>query len=148
MFPVYHSYGVIEKLGVLAAGTGVVGTAFADHLDIIVSLILVVGGVASAIVGARAKGSNQALRTTGQAWREERDAERAKADRLEQEKAEYQLRLQRAEDEVKELRGRTDVAAYADQAHKDHLEAMSAIGGLTEAVKFLATGLNAQTAAS
>lgn len=131
---------MLEKGGVIVSLVGyAIASTLGDNLSLVVSVVFIVGGVAGAIMGTRQKATNQGLRDAGYAWREERDAERAKADRLTTEKADLTAKVSRLEEE---LRHRPEISEVVTEIRAGQSELSKAIAANTEAVRFLASRLS------
>jgi hypothetical protein len=129
--------GLLEKGGIAITGIGyLVATTLGDNLGLVVSVVFIVGGLSGAIMGARQKAANQALRDAGQAWRDERDAERARADRVERENADLTAKIGRVEEE---LRARPEISEIVKEIRAGNGEMVKAITATTTAVQFLAS---------
>lgn len=120
----------------------------AASTDLVVSgaaMITIVAGIAGAVYGTKRKTELVAARGEAEAWRGERDAAVAKADRIEAEN-------RRLVEEVAHLREQTNLSsivetlqAVAARASEEHGQIVVALKGIetsliqnTEAVKFLA----------
>jgi hypothetical protein len=133
--------GLFEKVGLLCSVAGTVGAFATDNAGVTIAMLpIIIGGVSAAIWGARQKGNNQALKDAGYAWREERDAERAKADRLELEKVELQHLIDQLRNELSK---RPDVGEIVHEIRAGNEALVAALAQNTEAVRFLATNLAA-----
>lgn len=113
---------------------------------IVVGSIFVIGLVIAAIYGLRDKESRKAAENAAGAWKEERDAAIARADRLNEELAEAKARITVLEGKVEELAGRPDMTSHekALEAHERRAEKRTEriIGVLDQ----IAERLNSETA--
>lgn len=127
-------------LGVTSVAASMLVATAASASSTLVSglaLIAVIGGVVSAIYTARCRTLLTTERGAAKAWREERDAEAAKADRLE-------LALRDAEAARHAAEARTDITRLEKLVTSQHTDLMAILGAVkdslhaaTTAVEFL-----------
>src|SRR6266540_3742285 len=80
----------------------------AGDLNIVLNAVALAAIIVAALFAFRYRSTLEALRVSGDAWREERDAEKAKAERLDM--ANHALEI-----EIAELRGKTDLSLLSTQ---------------------------------
>jgi hypothetical protein len=89
--------------------------------------------VVAAIYSAKLRTTLEATKGSAEAWREERDAEIAKASRLSE-------LLREAEADRRALAARTDLTELRQQIGQQHQDAMEILGAIRTALELIAAG--------
>jgi hypothetical protein len=122
---------VTQSVGTAVSALGVVVAVTADPSRILVggvALIAVVGGIVAAIYATKRKAELEAANGAAAAWKEERDAEKAKADRLDLALRDEIAARQQAE-------SRTDIRRIEKLCADNHSDVLKILKGLEDALR-------------
>jgi chromosome segregation ATPase len=117
-----------------------------------VSLLIVIPGLVLALFTLAAslaavfkvnklKAALEVSERASEAWKEERNAAVAKAERLVVDVAELTARVKEVETANERLQERTDITQYFDRQEQNHREVIEELHGVTSSVKTLATSM-------
>jgi len=123
-------------IGAFSAGCSLIfaaqiGGAASSILYGTVAAMAIIAGIVSAVYGARTKTALEAAKDAASAWKEERDAEVAKAERLTE-----QLRTESANRKAAEAR--TDLTRVEAMLVDQHREALAILTAIKDTLQILA----------
>lgn len=121
-------------LGGITVVAGVVASA-GDEITHYGALAAMALGFVASVYSVKLKTTLQAAQGSADAWKDERDAAIARADRLAEAVAAAEARAHAAETR---LEARPDLTALQVQMREQHSEAMQAFGGMTSALERIA----------